>query len=405
MDKRIINRWTKIFCYLAAAHVAPALAEDPSQPPPSQPEVAQPATEPETPAVQPVPTPAEGTVEAARPISVSNEAARYLAGLHLSPGSPLGALAESPRWAAHSQSMNSAFSTLDQRQLSNIRVFQANNIAPATMPSRICVYLFSGPDYLYADAMFSGCTTYVLQGLEPVVPIPDLLTVPQAALDGTLQNIEISLNTILNFSFFKTKDMREDFQRSQLKGVLPIILVFLARTGKEIQSIEYVSLEKGGQVLNSGEGGVHGAKIIFTDPAMGTQKTLYYFTSDLSNDAIRKNPAVLRFCESLGPTNSLLKAASYLLHEGGFEDVRNFLLRNSSAILEDDSGIPIRYFTPDRWTPRFFGVYTGPINLFKNYYQPDLRQFYVASAPKPLTFGFGYRWNSRSSTLILAVRK
>jgi hypothetical protein len=398
MIKNVMNYWSKIACSLALVSATPIFAQELPTPAPTQPETVQ----PESPAIQQAPSP---SVEAPRPISTINEVARYLAGLHLSPGSPLSALGEDPRWAAHSHAMNAAFSTLEQRQLNNIRIFRSDAVSPATQLSHNCVYLFSGPDFLYADAMFADCTTYVLQGLEPAEPIPDLLTVPQASLDSTLQNIQISLNTILNFSFFKTKDMRQEFQRSQLKGVLPIILVFLARTGKEVQSIDYISLDKGGQVLSSGQGAVHGAKIAFSDPATGIQKTLYYFTSDLSDDAVKKNPAVLRFCETLGPFNCLLKAASYLLHEGGFELVRNFLLQNSSAVLEDDSGIPVRYFTPDRWTPRFFGVYTGPIDLFKNYYQPELRQFYAASAPKPLTFGFGYRWNSRSSTMILAVRK
>ena len=35
----------------------------------------------------------------------------------------------------------------------------------------------------------------------------------------------------------------------------------------------------------------------------------------------------------------------------------------------------------------------------------DLRQYYAASSPKPLTFGFGYQWNRRNSTLMLAVKK
>src|SRR5262249_3290695 len=143
----------------------------------------------------------------------------------------------------------------------------------------------------------------------------------------------------------------------------------------------------------------------FVDPASGSKKEMYYFTTDLSDDALKKNPALLRFCESLGPANSLLKAASYLLHGGNFSVVRDFLLQNSVSLLQDDSGIPVRYFTPDQWTLRFFGVYTGPIELFKNYFQPDLRQFYEASSPKRLTFGFGYRWRTRSSTLFLAVRK
>jgi len=339
------------------------------------------------------------------PSSPANDTARYLAGLPVSPGSPLTPLAQDPRWLAHAKAMNQAFSQLAQRQLNNIRIFQAENIAPATQLSHTCVYLFSGPDFLYADAMFPNCSTFVLQGLEPIDPIPDLQTLPLNALFGTLESIETSLNTILSFSFFKTKDMREEFERAQLKGVLPAIFVFMARTGKEIKAIQYISLDKAGNVLQGFQGATRGAKITFTDVASGSEKVMYYFTSDLSDDATKRNPALFRFCETLGPANSLLKAASYLLHEGGFDTVRNFLLQNSTAILEDDSGIPVRYFTPDRWTLRFFGIYTAPIELFKKYYQADLRQYYAASSPKPLTFGFGYRWSSRSSTLFLAVRR
>ena len=359
----------------------------------------QPSTE--APAATPL-APAPQTVVKSSP---ANDAARYLAGLPVAPGSPLTALSQDPRWATHARAMNLAFSQLEQRQLSNIRIFRSENIASATQSSRNCVYLFSGRDFLYADAMFGDCSTFVLQGLEPVDPIPDLVTLPQEALFGTLQNIEISLNTLLSFSFFKTKDMRQDFQRAQLKGVLPDIFVFMARTGKQIESVEYISLDKEGKVLQGQPGFLRGAKINFIEPASGSKKEMYYFTSDLSDDALKRNPGLLRFCEGLGPVNSLLKAASYLLHSGNFTIVRNFLLQNSLAVLEDDSGIPVRYFAPDKWTLRFFGTYTGPIDLFKNYNQPDLRQFYEASSPKRLTFGFGYRWNNRSSTLFLAVRK
>jgi len=181
--------------------------------------------------------------------------------------------------------------------------------------------------------------------------------------------------------------------------------VFMARTGKEIKEIQYISLDKAGNVGQGFQGATRGAKITFTDAASGSEKLLYYFTSDLSDEAIKRNSGLLRFCQSLGPANSLLKAASYLLHEGGFDLVRNFLLQNSSAILQDDSGIPVHYFPPDHWTLRFFGVYTAPIDLFKKFYQADLRKYYAESSPKPLTFGFGYRWNSRTSTLFLAVRK
>jgi hypothetical protein len=396
----------EIILGLALVVAYPLFAQETTPQPATEaqpPQQLQPSTVP--PAAEPLATPLAPAPQTPVKSSPANDAARYLAGLPVAPGSALTALSQDPRWATHARAMNVAFAQLEQRQLNNIRTFRAENIAPVTQTSPNCLYLFSGPDFLYADAMFGDCSTFVLQGLEAVDVVPDLATTPSEALFGTLQNIEISLNTLLSFSFFKTKDMRQEFQRAQLKGVLPILLVFMARTGKEIESVEYFSLDKDGQVLPGQQGSTHAAKINFVEPASGLKKAMYYFTSDLSDDALKRNPALLRFCESLGPVNSLLKAASYLLHGGNFTIVRNFLLQNSAAILEDDSGIPVHYLTPDKWTLRFFGTYTGPIDLFKKFNQPDLRQYYEASTPKRLTFGFGYRWNNRSSTLILAVRK
>jgi hypothetical protein len=361
-----------------------------------------------TPGVQGIPQPTSVPQTGTQPMSVARssdatDAARYLAGLSVADNSSLASLTRDPRWQAHASAMNTAFAQLEQRQLSNIRVWRSDMIPAGG--SKTCLYYFSGPDFLYADAFFPDCTTYILGGLESVDPMPDLLTVPQSSLISTLQNIQISLNTLLQFSFFKTKDMRADFQRGQLKGVLPIIFVFLARTGKDISAVEYVSLTGNGAVVNGNQGATHGVKINFSDPATGTQKVLYFFTADLSDDGAKKNAGVLRFGEQFAPTNSFLKAASYLMHEGHFSTVRSSILNSSELILEDDSGIPVRYFTPDKWTLRFFGTYLGPIELFKNFFQSDLHQYYQSSSPKTLTFSFGYQWNRRNSTLILAVRK
>jgi hypothetical protein len=328
--------------------------------------------------------------------SSATDAARYLAGLPVSAQSPLSGLTRAPLWIAHSNVMNAGFSKLDQRQLSNIRIWRAEFLAPATRFSRTCLYFFSGPDFLYADTFYPDCTTYVLVSLEPVEVIPEVQTVPLVSLQNTLQAIEVSLNTFLSFGYFETQDLREYTRRSQLKGILPIIFVFLARSGKEILNVDYISPNKGV---------ARGVRITFLDPGMNAQKVLYYFSADLSDAGLKTNQSVLRFCRSLGLANSFLKAPSYLLHQDGFNIVRDFLLRASASILQDDSGIPIRYFTPERWTLRFFGSYSGPIDLFKNLYQPDLRQYYAASSPKPLTFPFGYQWNPHDATLILAVRK
>ena len=101
---------------------------------------------------------------------------------------------------------------------------------------------------------------------------------------------------------------------------------------------------------------------------------------------------------------SLLKAASYLMHEPGFSQARQFLLGASDTILQDDSGIPFRYFEPQAWDIHYFGPYHGPIEVFKKYWQQDLAENYARNTSTPLPFGFGYEWQPKSSGLIIATR-
>ena len=146
-------------------------------------------------------------------------------------------------------------------------------------------------------------------------------------------------------------------------------------------------------------------RVTFTNPPEASPQTLYYFTTDLSNDGIRSEPGFLKFCARQGTGVSLLKSSSYLMFENGFSTVRGFLLDQCKAIVQDDSGIPIAAFDQSKWFIRFFGSYAGPIDLFKQYFQPQLQGLYQQSNPAPIHFGIGYRWSPRESTLIVATRK
>jgi hypothetical protein len=204
--------------------------------------------------------------------------------------------------------------------------------------------------------------------------------------------------------------MRADLQRNELQGTLPIFYVFLARAGKTITAISFITLDKTGQPRpalpnEKGKGLTPGVQVSFTGAPDTPPQTLYYFTTDLANDGIRSQPGFLKFCAAQGIGASLLKSSSYLMFENGFSTVREFLLDHSKAIVQDDSGIPIAAFDQAKWLLRFFGSYGGPIDLFKQYYQPQLQGLYQQSNPAPLQFGIGYRWGPRQSTLIVATRR
>ncbi len=87
---------------------------------------------------------------------------------------------------------------------------------------------------------------------------------------------------------------------------------------------------------------------------------------------LKSSGGVARWVGSFGQGVVYLKAASYLMHETYFSNIRNFLMGKAVAVLQDDSGIPFRYFLGGGWQIYFFGRYSGTLDIFKKYYQADL---------------------------------
>lgn len=324
--------------------------------------------------------------------------ARFLAGMPVR-GTAMERASLDPAWAAHAAAFDRAWGGLEQRQLSRIEQWAPQFLGPAHGTRGPMFYFFSGPDFLYANAFFPDASTYLLCGIEPVGPLPDLASIPPGAIPGALANLRKSLDSVLSWSFFITKNMKVDLTQQQLNGTIPVLYVFLARAGCRIESAELVALASDGGFTTVGKG-IPGVKIVFHG-ASGRRQTLYYFSSDLADGGIRSSPGFVRFCDQQGRGVSLLKAASYLLHEDGFSRARDFLLKQSSLIVQDDSGIPIRFFRD--WRMRYCGRYLGPIELFKQHFQPELAHVFAATVPVPLDFGFGYQWQPSRSLLLVAT--
>jgi hypothetical protein len=344
---------------------------------------------------------ASPSVSRAAEIASANDTARFLAGMQPSADSPLVPLTQDAAWQRHARFFDGAFAQLEQRQLSKIAAWSDVHLAA---PRPTMFYMFSGPDFLYADAFFSKASTYVLGALEPTGPVPDVMKLPRGGTGPALAYVERSLGSILSFSFFITKDMKVDLRAGGVSGTLPILYVFLARSGKTIRDVGLIWLDDIGAVHGSDEAApanaTRGTRITFAGND-GAERTLYYFSTDLSNAGVRSS-GFLKFCEPLAPGNSLIKSASYLLHTGNFTVIRDWLLANSASIIQDDSGIPLASYDRRKWRFFPFGRYEGPIDKFPGRYQERYAGLFARS--QPLEFGMGYRWRTSESNVLLAVR-
>ncbi|HWX14703.1 MAG TPA: hypothetical protein VNY06_07625 [Methylocella sp.] len=346
--------------------------------------------------------------------ATANDTARFLAGLPPSSNSPLASYTKDPVWQQHARYFDSIFAREENAKLSKVREFSNKYL---TDKHDTMLYMFSGPDFLYATSFFPNASTYVLAGLEPVGEIADLTTLSPWAINGELRNLELSMDSLFNFSFFITQNMKTQLREGPVNGTLPILYVFLARTGKTIHELNLVSLDEHGNfqiaaelaatnstnkpVTSPPRSAATGVKIIFSDGA-GPKQTLYYFTTNLADGSFERS-GFSAFLAKLGPADSLIKSASYLLHKGHFASVQKLLLNSSATILQDDSGIPLAYFEARKWRFQAFGHYAGPISIFTNFYQPQMAELFKGA--RPIEFGIGYRWRKNESNLLLAQKE
>jgi len=334
-----------------------------------------------------------------------NDTARYLGGLPVAAGSPLEAKTRTPFWQSHAATLDQSWARLERQQISRVRAWSKATL-PAAQP--VALYMFSGPDFLYADAVLPDHATYVMAGLEPVGPIPRLDDASPQALASGLASLRSSIASVLTLSFFITKRMKTEFRATPIKGTLPPLLLFLVRSGKTVEDVALVSVNAEGEVVPAtgavdSTGGANGVRITFKS-GDGPSRTLYYFQTDVSDGGLKRT-GFAQFIEKLGPADSYVKSASFLMHMGAFSGIRDLLLKQSRVIVQDDSGIPLKFFKESDWELKPFGRYLGPISIFRQHTQRDLGQLFTrANAPR-IDFGVGYRYRPNESNLLVAIKK
>jgi hypothetical protein len=375
---------TRIFL-LGIALAGAALAQDAAPP------VAEPAPKPDP--AQPLPAPTD------------DDTACWLAGIPPQ-GDALKSFTLVPAWKHHAQELDSAWAESESNRLTKVRVWAPAALGETSTGTSPVFYFFSGADFLYPHALFPNAKTYVLCAREPVGSQPDPTRIPPGELSGALSTFRKSLSSLLDFSFFITKDLRKDVEQRQIPGILPVLELILVREGSHILEVQLVHCGSDGALSTDAKakGGSPGVRIRFRDGEKAEQ-TLYYFYGDISNGGLKTHGGVLKFCETLGRGRSLLKAASFLPHEGEFTRINEWMLANSSAIVQDPSGIPFRAFPKDQWALRFWGRNTKPIEIFAKYTEPDLKAAVDAAPALRIPFGFGYQHEPANSLLILAERK
>lgn len=344
-----------------------------------------------------------------------NDAARFFAGLEQINGSKLKDLEKTEAWQKHQKRFSHFYDSVKTVRIDVMRNFARSELAQVNREIKTLYYPFSGPDFIHADIFFPSAQNIVMLGLERAGNVPRVENMNDKEIGTFFQAVKLALDSIFIWGYFMTNDMNKDFARSlDLRGVTPIYLMFMARSGYYVLNVERVTINKSGDVVPSPAGShdddspwdnsISGIRIEYIKPNDYNISTLFYFSLDASEDHLQQIPEFAKFLNKLDVNVTFMKAASYL--SASFHTVRDVAVNKSKYIFQSDAGIPVRFMPQSEWDYQLYGVYRRTIGVFRWAFQPELKKMYETSPNiKPLPFGicYGYRYNE--SNLMLITKK
>jgi hypothetical protein len=323
--------------------------------------------------------------KAAKGEPTTDDIARFLAGRPVKSGASLSQWQRtSGDYHTHAMNFDFEWRKFAAKRTTRQQIYYKDDLKPLLGSPSTIFYPFGGPDILYVSSMFPNASTYVLVGLEKVGSVPQLPGEDPNRLLGRLSSV---MDEPLRRGYFITKEMRV------APPVTPILLTSLGLMGARVDNVQSINA-----------GGYPGVEVRFK-AANGGSKKVIYVEGNLSNSGF--NSSFQSWLGSYSGSTAYFKAASYLMHDPNFSSIRNWVLGNCRSVLQDDSGIPYRYYDSSSWDVALLGTYDRPIPLFARWKQPDLAAAYDAIGGRgpEIPFGSGYHLKIRDANLQIFKRK
>jgi hypothetical protein len=345
-----------------------------------------------------------------------NETASIFAGNGVKEGSALYKFCQSKFYQSYAKEINSGWKKFQQPNIEEIQKWWSAH-KPAHKAAAV-MYPFSGPDIMNALTFYPDAEKIIMFGLEPPGKVPDPHSMTEKDLLSGLNSLRRSLNSIFHVNFFRTESMAVEIENTSFNSTGGLIMFFLSLNGYTVTGVRTIAVDADAKVVdatkkdeainwqNPPRSRIPGIEIKFRKGA-GSERVIRYYMLNVIDQALaNSSPNFIPYLKKEGPYSTVLKSASYLMHNDKvkFTKIREAVLSLSDYIIQDDSGVPLRYFPADTWKLKFHGYYDRPISLFAHRTQKDLFEAMKKNTTGTLPFSYGYDYQKGKSNLMSAER-
>jgi hypothetical protein len=343
-----------------------------------------------------------------------NDAARYLAGMEIRGNSVLWPKTREPQYQEHVKFMDNLWGMIEKETIELIRPWRIKNI-PAVKRYGTAFYPLSGADIINLFTLFPDSRSYIMVAMEQPGEAFMLRDSGSRRLIDGLVPVQRSIYLYGVSNYFQTKVMIREMNNALLPGTAPVLLIFMARLGCTIMHVENIAIDSSGTIVplpalkttQAAEKHIQGIRIYFTVKGEPGPRELVYLSMRLEANSVNPATPEGRFFNRLRNVKTMLKSAVYILQDKRYEALKNFILRKSVLVVQDDSGILFRDFNSG-WDIKLYGAYNPVLNLrgCNIQKQDDLAASYrKQSFHLPFNFGYGILLGPGKSNLMVAKRK
>ena len=340
-----------------------------------------------------------------------DDLACLLAGLPLRAASPLAPVTRDPAYGVHLEGMRSFWEAVEKRNQEQIVPWRVEHFARGAERGTT-LYPLSGADFLNAYNFFPGSDRYILVALEKPGRLSNPIEIETSARNNGLAAVRSVIENVAERNYFMSATMSRYMNGEfAYSGTAPVILIFARRLGFQILDVAPIEIDNAGRIQpreHSADLGNTGIRFLIQRSEDPSPREIVYLNLRLSNESVSPTTASGRFLRSLKHARVLMKSAVYLLHMPSFDGVRDYVLDTADIIVQDDSGVPYRFFFFFEWDVKLFGSFSAPVRLQgTGYYpQPELARAFASEA-RPLNFQYGYGIlrPGGQSNLLIAIRR
>ena len=332
---------------------------------------------------------------------------------------------DAPTVEKHCAEMAKRYERFNEKYVTPAQAFFAQ-LRPATTPTTI-VYPFGGGDLASALVTYPDAKEITTISLEHAGDPTRLAKLEKKSqLNNSLAAYRAAIYGLLTLNDSTSENMRK-LEKGGIPGQLSFHLTGMAALGYEPVSLKFLRLnddgtihyltqadfdalapkkakkKKGGWVDTDFSEAFTNMELSFrrAGDAKAPVVVHRHFAWNLGDKGF-KGSALEKHLQAKGKIAALTKAASYLIWNGGFSGIRNYLLANMTWMASDATGIPPRWAKKAGFEIVTYGTFKGPfledadINIGE-----EMVRMWATQPRRKLPFRYGYPDSEKNLHLMI----